>query len=635
MATSIFTSALLSSLAKSLVDKSFSVASIQTNKIIKSLTNKKIATDYYNKAINKVFVFRTLTHGDKNVYLDEIYYPLRIAHPTKGGVVIGDEVQLDSDNTCIVGLAGQGKTTIMRKLFLEEIVRKKRMPFFITLRQISDFENLEVNTLLLEHLNSNGIKCDIDDVNHLCKTKLVTIYFDGFDEIPPLHREYALKFLNEVFFKFNCRTVVTSRPDTEITREPGYEIYNVGFLEEDEIYDILDQRIQNKEAKKQLTHILKGKDFLLESIKTPILFDIFIVTSASIKDDPNSISDYYDGLFTALIYRHDLIKNLNRKKKSNLSDKELEGVFSLFSFLSLMNNKSDFSRTELINVFDTCLKIKQSVDSAVDVMEDILDGTNIIVRDGYDNFVYIHKSIQEYFAAKCISIMDDNSKKKTLHNLSEFSKTRTSITNTNLILMLSYLDSFSFVKHFIIPILNRESCFENETCKEIDKHLLEKCIDNWIVGLSDEEFSCRYINPLPTTELMGKIRSIDNINLILEGGNRSGVMDNATTTILFYDSELIAKVATKHVNFNQEDIPLDIRESLVGHFNKANQTNTRFFRLKSIKAHYVNYNKLIDTLFEDSQQSVTKINNYIRKNYLEKISSDKLLSDIIKNISFK
>lgn len=635
MVTTTFSAALLTSLAKTLVDKGIAVASSKTNKILKSLANKEISTEYYNKAINKVFVFRTLTHGDKNVYLDEIYYPLNITHSTKGGITIEDEVELENDATCIIGLAGQGKTTIMRKLFLEELVRRRSIPFFITLRQINDFNNLQVDTLLLEHLNNNGIICTIDDVNELCKKKLVTIYFDGFDEIPPQQRKSALKLLEGAHSKFNCRTIITSRPDTEITREPGYEIYNVDFLEENDIFEILNHKIKNREAKKQLTNILEDKEFLIESIKTPILLDIFIVTSASIKDDPSSISDYYDGLFTALIYRHDLIKNLNRKKKSTLSDKELEIIFSLFSFLSLMNNKSDFSKRELIDLFEKCLKIRQLEELPALIMEDILDGTNIIVRDGYDNFVYIHKSIQEYFSAKCISTMDDISKEHTLKKLAELNNKTWSESNTNLLLMLSYLDSFNFVKYFIFPVLIKEKLLEDKECKALEKKSLEKCIDNWIVGVSIKELTCRYINPTPPGELVGKIIAIDSINRILDGGDLNSLMDEATTTILFYDAEKVAEIAIEHVNFNIQDIPSSVTSGFSKHFKNTYKDDIKLFKLNSIKDHYNNYDILTEKLYEDCKKSIDSINNYIKKNYKEKIMSDTILNDILKSISFE
>ncbi|WP_420263940.1 hypothetical protein, partial [Klebsiella pneumoniae] len=48
------------------------------NKILLSFTSDTIVDKYIKTSMNKVFVFRTLLHGDRNVYLHEVYYPLNI-----------------------------------------------------------------------------------------------------------------------------------------------------------------------------------------------------------------------------------------------------------------------------------------------------------------------------------------------------------------------------------------------------------------------------------------------------------------------------------------------------------------------------------------------------------------------------
>lgn len=88
------------------------------NKILISLKSDKNIEKYIKNSVNKVFVFRTLLHGDRNVYLHEVYYPLNIKNVTTlQSTKIDDGTVLPSHSpVCIIGIAGQGKTTIMRKL---------------------------------------------------------------------------------------------------------------------------------------------------------------------------------------------------------------------------------------------------------------------------------------------------------------------------------------------------------------------------------------------------------------------------------------------------------------------------------------------------------------------------------------
>ncbi|MCF8586459.1 NACHT domain-containing protein, partial [Enterobacter asburiae] len=413
------------------------------NNILLSFNSDKIVDKYIQSSISKVFVFRTLLHGDRNVYLHEVYYPLNIRNTSNNNIIlVEDNTILPAHSPiCIVGIAGQGKTTIMRKLFLEELSIQDKFPVFISLRQVEDFHNLSCAQLLLNHLNSKGVDGTIEDAKYLCEKGMISFFFDGFDEIPFNQRMNALKTIGEAHEKYGCKVVVTTRPDTEITRIPGYDIYSVEYLKQGMLYSVINNTIDDVDTAVNLTNMLKNKEFIRDSIKTPILLDIFIVTSRNFTNDPKSITDYYSGLFSALLYRHDLIKNLTREKRSGLVDRELERCFSLFSFLSYFNEKSDFTRNDLLSFFDKSIKGNKISSTAEKVADDIVDGTNLIVKDGYDHFVYIHRSIQEYFSAKFISTMKKDMKQSIYDKLI---KRDSSYENTNLLVMSSYLDPFCF-----------------------------------------------------------------------------------------------------------------------------------------------------------------------------------------------
>ncbi|HGH3371425.1 TPA: hypothetical protein ACJIK4_000885 [Kluyvera cryocrescens] len=161
--------------ATKLLDAGIGTLKRNGNKILRALNNDKILEIYTKNAVNRVFVFRTLTHGDKNVYLDEVYYPLKLTNSnSRLSIEVKDGTRLPKHSPiCIIGIAGQGKTTVMRKLFLEELVQQETLPFFISLRQIKNYEDLTCEKLLLNHLRTNGIKCDLEDVEYLCDSQKI------------------------------------------------------------------------------------------------------------------------------------------------------------------------------------------------------------------------------------------------------------------------------------------------------------------------------------------------------------------------------------------------------------------------------------------------------------------------------
>ncbi|WP_075335072.1 MULTISPECIES: NACHT domain-containing protein [Serratia] len=475
---------------------------LKANQLFRSLKNKRMLDNYLNKAVHKNFVFRTITKGDRDVYLDEIYHPVKIRRKNSRSVdsicLVDDGFHIDSkDCVTIVGLAGQGKTTMMRKLFLEELIREERVPFFITLRQFEYSSRIRCEDILLEHLTLNGMDCSLVDVVELLKTGRVVFYFDGFDEIRFSERNHALKMISSIHDRYGCSAIVTTRPETEITRQPGVLLYEVEWLDESDVNTIIRTVVDNDDASSKIIASLDDNVFLRNTISTPILIDILIVTSSLLCDKPNSIGDYYDHLFTALIHRHDLSKNYTREKKSNLGNKELEEIFTFFSFFSLIECKSDFTLETMHKYFSKACEVRTIDDSCENVCSDIVNGTNLIINDGYNNYIYIHRSIQEYFSARCVSLFNDEQKERFFrkHVMSD------SLERNNVLSLYRAIDPIGFYKYYLIPFLESAGVNYKDENTYFNKQDISDLMDTWQLGVSE-----------PRTEsLKGKLAGKDLI----------------------------------------------------------------------------------------------------------------------------
>lgn len=603
------------------------------NKILLSFTSDTIVDKYIKTSMNKVFVFRTLLHGDRNVYLHEVYYPLNIKNTSTNNVLLVEDNTILPPHTpiCIVGIAGQGKTTIMRKLFLEELSAKKSLPIFINLRQIDDFQKLSCSQLLLDHLSSNGVDGTIEDAEYLCKKAMISFYFDGFDEIPFNQRMFALKTIAEAYDKYHCKVIVTTRPDTEITRIAGYDIYSVEYLKQEMLYSVINNIIDDVDTSASLISMLKAKEFIRESIKTPILLDIFIVTSRNLSNDPKSITDYYSGLFSALLYRHDLIKNLTREKKSGLVDRELEKCFSLFSFLSYFNEKSDFTRNDLLTYFDKSVKANKVNSTAEKVSDDIVDGTNLIVKDGYDHFVYIHRSIQEYFSAKFISLMKKEIKESIYDKLI---KKDLHIENTNLLVMSSYLDPFCFSELYILKRLRRVDSFENKKIKTIPYELFKNAVSEWFLIYTKEgdHYTCDSMVS-GGGEIWASVSTIYSIKSILFNGESQNYFNGFTENYMIKFAPIIQK-NLKNGNLKPYS-GADLDEVLDIYTPQDELSNKLILKFSSINLFIQESESINKKSYNEYIKNVGYINDFLKVNYFNKIEGDEILGGLVNDLGFE
>ncbi len=66
---------------------------IYSNKFQMRRTVKK----YIENLVSSVFTFRTITSGDKDVYLDQIYYPLQVSSYKFKNIKIDDHENLENE----------------------------------------------------------------------------------------------------------------------------------------------------------------------------------------------------------------------------------------------------------------------------------------------------------------------------------------------------------------------------------------------------------------------------------------------------------------------------------------------------------------------------------------------------------
>ncbi|WP_220775239.1 hypothetical protein, partial [Shewanella glacialipiscicola] len=158
------------------------------------------------------------------------------------------------------------------------------------------------------------------------------------------------------YYKFGLDCIVTSRPGTEITREPGISNYDLLDLNRDDILRLIKNHPEIQPCDKEIfNNVIENKIYIAEILITPILVDIFCSTYNSLSVDPKTLTDFYNELFKALASTHDRLKTYyERHSKTGLDNATLELIMHSASFRLLeLRNDVTFRREELSSAFNS------------------------------------------------------------------------------------------------------------------------------------------------------------------------------------------------------------------------------------------------------------------------------------------
>lgn len=419
------------------------------------------------KITDRYMKFRTLLSRYVDVHIADIYQPLKIKSRTdKSELKIDDNITLQLPKiTCIIGKAGQGKTTLLKKIFLNTINHKFGIfPLIITLRNINYEKTPSIEDIVIDEFQSIGFELSKEQCTCLLAMKRIRLLFDGFDEVPDSHGQKALNIITSAYYKFGLDCIVTSRPGTEVTREPGISNYDLLDLNRDDILRLIKNHPEIQPCDKEIfNNVIENKSYIAEILITPILVDIFCSTYNSLSVDPKTLTDFYNELFKALASTHDRLKTYyERHSKTGLDNATLELIMHSASFRLLeLRNDVTFKREELSSAFNSASE--RLLIGIKDTHIDIINKTSLI-KDEELTYSYLHKSIIEFFSAKYISQLPDEAKRKFYkHAINNYKS-----SYENVLKILHKIDCEYFYLYFAKDIY--DSLFQSKHFSEFNEN---------------------------------------------------------------------------------------------------------------------------------------------------------------------
>ena len=440
-------------------------------------------TEYTSQFLDKFSKTKTFLHRDERFHFYDIFFPVDIKDMSgkkSFNSIQTEEFFKDSNYVTIIGNAGSGKSMLMKHLFLSSISLGSRIPIFIELRYLNDFEG-NISDYIHSILFKNKIARNEKIVEKLLKENYFLFLLDGYDEIYSNRKDNITKEIEDFIDQYsNNYFVVTSRPGANaesLERNKNYRVQQLNSKQIKEFIELQLDFVENKEDSiKKILEVIEqnvNREFK-KYLSSPLLLSMFLFTFNSYPELPKKKSKFYWNVYDTLSSKHDSLTKKGfwqHERKSNLQSDEIEKILEWFSYISLFNGQYSFDDNYLyktLNQIKKSLKLKCDVN---DIIYDLTVSISILVKDGLE-YKFPHKSLQEYFTASLISKLSPD-KKVELYDEKMKKLTRFTLGGNQSFFNLCFeMDKVSFAKGFILKN-------SNELIKPLK-------------GLTEKEFICTY-----------------------------------------------------------------------------------------------------------------------------------------------
>jgi hypothetical protein len=411
----------------------------------------------FNK-IDSVRKVKTLWQLDTAVDVETFYCDSHLVFRKKGKTKetrkrIDTISDIDTKcNIVIKGIAGQGKSILLRHLCAREFEAGKRIPIFIELRRIQN------NETLLEHINRflDILEIPINQqlFKLLSKSGKFIFFFDGFDEIQEENRP---RIINELEYLVSCapdsQFIVSTRPNTAVEMSPYFSIYTLDDLEGNEYKKVIQKLAGSTEYAKNLIKTIefRGSD-IFGLLCTPLLVTLLLISYKSYQSLPEQLSDFYESIFIILLQRHDGTKaGFVRPRRCLINDNQYRRVFDAFCYQSKRQQNNPLDYDKVYRLIQEAMEITNIKDDPECYLKDIREVTCLLLHEGTE-YRFIHKSVQEYYSASFIRSRPDTNAIKFYEACLDYKVYKNWQQE---LLFLSEIDKYRYNKYYWIPLCTR------------------------------------------------------------------------------------------------------------------------------------------------------------------------------------
>lgn len=377
--------------------------------------------EYYFRTYKKLAVINTLVFNNSQRFLKDIYLPLTLSSTNDRSVshkVYSYPHQICEDyvNILITDTAGMGKSTLMKRIFIDIIDNNIGIPIIIELRRLS--KQKTILNEIQEQLNSINKDFDSTLLLELLAEGGFIIILDGYDEISLTDRDTVTADIQNFISKAsNNEYFITSRPEQALLSFGQFQEFKIEPLNKKEAFELLRKYDNQGQISSLLIKKLQETDMsnIQEFLTNPLLVSLLFTAFEHKQAIPFKKYLFYRQVYDANFESHDLTKgdSYTHDKYSKLEIDDFHRVLRHLGYNSFKLQKIEFVKDDILKL------IKDSKDFCVgldfnesDFLNDIIRTVPIFTKDG-NYYRWSHKSLQEYFASQFI-YLDSKTKQNSI-----------------------------------------------------------------------------------------------------------------------------------------------------------------------------------------------------------------------------
>jgi|GEM_PF-705800 len=390
------------------------------------VASRRAFSAYYELTREKYGVTKTILYRTSPVPLYDFYVHLLLADP-KDLILQTETVTqalLPASHIIISGTAGSGKSTLLKHFFLDALDSKAYLPLFVELRLLNDSPDESLEDFMYSTLNSHNLEISREQFEKLLDGGRFLLLLDAFDELSSPLAKRVEKEVRAFRDRYRRNAiVVSSRPDDRFIGWSNFTEYSVLPLSKSAALELILRLHYDPTIKKSFYSAVDSTLFVSHSsfLENPLLLTLMLMTYDQFGSIPDKMHLFYAQAFDTLYSKHDATKGgYRREMHTNLAVDDFQDILSAFAFLTYLRRQLVLSRPEVIRVLEESRSFlnREIKYDPEELLSDLLRSLCILLQDGLQ-YVFAHRSFQEYFAARYVIRVSSVQRSAILNALSD------------------------------------------------------------------------------------------------------------------------------------------------------------------------------------------------------------------------